>query len=212
MRRDDSRPQRFAKTWLGPSLATLLGIVSTVELAAMPISAPGVQLLGPTLIQQSLKPQGGAEQPDGAPRPPAADESKPDVFIELQEALMLARGQVEELSRAAEALAALRQGRQGRPTGRALCDGDRTEQAGNGEAGGRGAGGRADQDGRTGHGQGTRDGPAIGGGALPERTTHRGRRQRSDRGRSTAEQAARQPAAGRTGQSARGRRSGQGPR
>ena len=28
--RDDSRPQRFAKTWLGLSLATLVGIGSTV--------------------------------------------------------------------------------------------------------------------------------------------------------------------------------------
>ena len=61
--RDDSRPQRFAKTWLGLSLATLVGIGSTVELVAMPIPAPGAQLLGPTLIQQSPKPQGGAEQP-----------------------------------------------------------------------------------------------------------------------------------------------------
>jgi chemotaxis protein MotB len=103
--RDDSRPQRFAKTWLGLSLATLVGIGSTVELVAMPIPAPGAQLLGPTLIQQSPKPQGGAEQPGGAPRPPAADESKPAAFIQLQEALSAARGRLEELSRAAEALA-----------------------------------------------------------------------------------------------------------
>ena len=104
--RDDSRPQRFAKTWLGLSLATLVGIGSTVELVAMPIPAPGAQLLGPTLIQQSPKPQGGAEQPGGTPRPPAADESKPAAFIELQEALSAARGRLEELSRAAEAVAA----------------------------------------------------------------------------------------------------------
>jgi flagellar motor protein MotB len=107
--RDDSRPQRFAKTWLGLSLATLVGIGSTVELAAMPIPAPGGQRLGPTLIQQSPKPQGGAEQPAGAPRPPAADESKPAAFIQLQEALTATRRRVEELSRAAEAVAANRQ-------------------------------------------------------------------------------------------------------
>jgi outer membrane protein OmpA-like peptidoglycan-associated protein/predicted nuclease with TOPRIM domain len=112
MSRDDSRPQRFAKTWLGPSLATLVGIGSTVELAAMPIPAPGAQLLGPTLIQQSPKPQGGAEQPARAPRPPAADESKPDAFLELQEALTATRGRVEELSKAAEAVAATRQQQQ----------------------------------------------------------------------------------------------------
>jgi hypothetical protein len=109
MSRDDSRPQRFAKTWLGPSLAMLVGIGSTVELVAMPIPAPGAQLLGPTLIQQSPKPQGGAEQPAGAPPPPAADESKPAAFIELQEALTAARGRLKELSRAAEAVAATRQ-------------------------------------------------------------------------------------------------------
>ena len=109
MSRGVSRPQRFAKTWLGPSLATLVGIGSTVELVAMPIPAPGAQLLGPTLIQQSPKPQGGAEQPAGAPRPPAAEESKPAAFIQLQEALTATRGRVEELSRAAEAVAANRQ-------------------------------------------------------------------------------------------------------
>ena len=106
MTRSDSRAQRFAKTWLGLSLATLIGIGSTVELVAMPLPAPGAQLLGPTLIQQSPKPQGGAEQPGGAPRPPAANESKPAAFIELQEALSAARGRLEELSRAAEAVAA----------------------------------------------------------------------------------------------------------
>jgi hypothetical protein len=50
--RDDSRPQRFAKTGLGLPFATLVGIGSTVELVAMPIPAPEAQLLGPTLIQQ----------------------------------------------------------------------------------------------------------------------------------------------------------------
>ena len=103
------RPQRFAKIWLGPSLATLVAIGSTVELAAMPIPAPGAQLLGATLIQQSPKPQGGAEQPSGTPPAPAADESKTDAFIELQEALTAAGGRLEELSRAAEAVAATRQ-------------------------------------------------------------------------------------------------------
>ena len=99
--RDDSRPQRFAKTWLGPSLATLIGVGSTVELAAMPIPAPGAQLLGPTLIQQPPGPDGDAQQPAGSP--------SADSFIELQEALTAARGRLEELSRATEAVAATRQ-------------------------------------------------------------------------------------------------------
>ena len=106
MTRDDSRAHRFAKTWLGPWLAMLVGIGSTVELAAMPIPAPGAQLLGPTLIQQSPGPHGDAQQPAGTPRPPSFDESKPDSFIELHEALTAAGERLEELSRAAEAVAA----------------------------------------------------------------------------------------------------------
>jgi chemotaxis protein MotB len=100
MIRDDARAHRFAKTWLGPSLATLVGIGSSFELAAMPIPAPGAQLLGPTLIQQSPSPHKDAQQPAG---PPSADASMPDAFIELHEALRAAR---ERLSGAAEAVAA----------------------------------------------------------------------------------------------------------
>ncbi len=109
MTSDDFRAQRFANPWLGLSLATLVGVGSTVELAAMPIPAPGAQLLGPTLIQQSTDPQGEAQRPAGRLRPPSADESKSDSFIELQEALTAARGRLEELSRATEAVAATRQ-------------------------------------------------------------------------------------------------------
>jgi outer membrane protein OmpA-like peptidoglycan-associated protein/predicted nucleic acid-binding Zn-ribbon protein len=107
MTRDGSRVQRFAKTWLGPSLATLVGIGSTVELAAMPIPAAGVHLPGPTLIQQSP----GPEQP-ATPPPPSADESKPDSFTELHDALEAARQRLEELSKAADAVAATGQLRQ----------------------------------------------------------------------------------------------------
>src|SRR5918994_7929390 len=96
MTRAEFRAHRFANTWLGASLATFVGIGSTVELAAMPIPAPGAQLLGPTLIQQSPGPDRDAQQPAGSP-------SKPDAFIELHEALTAAR---ERLSRADEAVAA----------------------------------------------------------------------------------------------------------
>src|SRR5687767_13166622 len=104
MIRDDARAHRYSKTWLGPSLATLVGIASTVEPAAMPIPAPGAQLPGPTLIQQSPGPQGDAQQPGGTPRAPSAGEGEPDAF--LREALAAARERLEELSRAAEAVAA----------------------------------------------------------------------------------------------------------
>src|ERR687891_366529 len=107
MTRGDSRAQRFVKIWLGPSLATLVGIGSTVELTAMPIPAAGVQLPGPTLIQQSPGPHEDAQEPAGTPRPPSGEEeSKPDSFIELHEALTAARERVGELSRAAKAVAA----------------------------------------------------------------------------------------------------------
>jgi outer membrane protein OmpA-like peptidoglycan-associated protein len=103
MTHDDSRARRFAETWLGPSLAMLVGIASTVELAAMPIPATGAQLSGPTLIQQSPGLPEDAQQPAG---PPSADESKPDSFIELHEALTASRERLGKLFRAAKAVAA----------------------------------------------------------------------------------------------------------
>jgi chemotaxis protein MotB len=97
MTRDDSRADRFAKTWLGPLLATLVGIGSTVELAAIPIAAPpGTQLPRPTLIQQSPGSHRDSQQPAGTPRPPSAGESKPDSFIERHEALTAARERLDE--------------------------------------------------------------------------------------------------------------------
>jgi outer membrane protein OmpA-like peptidoglycan-associated protein len=106
MTRDDPRAWQIVKVWLGPSLATLMGMGSTVELAAMPIPAPGPQLRGPTLIQQSAGPHGDAQQSVGTPGLSSADESKPDSFIELHEALTKAREGLEELSRATDAVAA----------------------------------------------------------------------------------------------------------
>src|ERR687891_440236 len=106
MTRDDSRAQRFAKIWLGPSLATLVGIGSTVELAAMPIPAARLEFHGPTLIQQSPGSPREGQQPAGTARPPSADESKPDSFTELHEALTAARERLGDLSRAAKAVAA----------------------------------------------------------------------------------------------------------
>jgi outer membrane protein OmpA-like peptidoglycan-associated protein/predicted nucleic acid-binding Zn-ribbon protein len=102
MTRHDSRAQRFVTRW-GPSLAAVVGIASTVELAAMPFPATEAPLPHPILIQQSTEPD--AQQPAGTPSAPS-NPSKPDSFTELQEALTAARGRLEELSRAAEAVAA----------------------------------------------------------------------------------------------------------
>jgi outer membrane protein OmpA-like peptidoglycan-associated protein/predicted nuclease with TOPRIM domain len=84
----------------------LVGIGSTVELAAMPFPPADVQLPGPTLIQQSPGSHEAAHQPAGTPRPPSGDESKPASVIELHEALTAAQEGLEELSRAADAVAA----------------------------------------------------------------------------------------------------------
>jgi outer membrane protein OmpA-like peptidoglycan-associated protein/predicted nuclease with TOPRIM domain len=106
MTRDDSRVHRIARIWLGPSLATLVGIGSTAEPAAMPIPAARVELSGPTLIQQSPGPSTEAQQPAGTPPPPSADESPPDSFIELHEALTAARQRLGDLSKVTKAVAA----------------------------------------------------------------------------------------------------------
>jgi outer membrane protein OmpA-like peptidoglycan-associated protein/predicted nucleic acid-binding Zn-ribbon protein len=102
----DSRAQRSAKAWLGPSLATLVGIGSSVELAAMPMAPTGPQLPGSILIQQSTESQAAEQPPAGTSSEPARHETPPDSFIELHEALGAARERLEELSRAAEAVAA----------------------------------------------------------------------------------------------------------
>jgi outer membrane protein OmpA-like peptidoglycan-associated protein/predicted nucleic acid-binding Zn-ribbon protein len=72
----------------------------------MPIPAAQVEVPGPTLIQQSPGPPGEAQQPAGTLPPASADESEPDSFTELHEALMSARERLGHLSRATEAVAA----------------------------------------------------------------------------------------------------------
>jgi outer membrane protein OmpA-like peptidoglycan-associated protein/predicted nuclease with TOPRIM domain len=106
MTRRDSRAPRSAKAWLGPPLATLVGIGSTGELAAMPVAPIGPQLPGSILIQQSTETQAAEQAPAGRSSEPARDEIAADSFIELHEALAAARERLEELSRAAEAVAA----------------------------------------------------------------------------------------------------------
>jgi outer membrane protein OmpA-like peptidoglycan-associated protein len=105
MTRHDSRAQRLARTWWGPCLAALVGIGSAGEPAAMPLPGEGAQLPGATLIQQST--ESPAQPPAGAPGAPSADS-----FIELHQALTAARERLEELSKAAEAVAATRQQQQ----------------------------------------------------------------------------------------------------
>jgi chromosome segregation ATPase len=92
MTRDESRAQRFARTWSGVSLAILAGLASTIEPTALPILAPDARLPGPTRIQQSSSED--------------ATENKPDVFIELVELLTAAQQRLVELSKASKAVAA----------------------------------------------------------------------------------------------------------
>jgi flagellar motor protein MotB len=105
MTRHDSRAQRFARTWWGPCLAALVGLGSAGEPAAMPLPGEGAQLPGATLIQQST--ESPAQPSAGPPGAPSADS-----FIELHQALTAARERLEELSKAAEAVAATRQQQQ----------------------------------------------------------------------------------------------------
>jgi outer membrane protein OmpA-like peptidoglycan-associated protein len=105
MAHNDSRAYQFAKPWLAPSLAMLVGIGTTVGLAGLSIPALGAQLLGPTLAEQQPVPEEKAEVPAGTP-PPAAGEDKPDWLLELQDSLAAARQRIDELSKAAEAVAA----------------------------------------------------------------------------------------------------------
>lgn len=106
MSRDESRALRFASGWMGPSLAALVGIGSTVELGAMPVAPTGPQLPAPILIQQSTGSQADVQGAGGTTGETAREEATPDSFIELHEALAAARQRLEELSRAAEAVAA----------------------------------------------------------------------------------------------------------
>jgi chemotaxis protein MotB len=103
---DDSRAQRLAKAWLGLSSAALVGIGSAVELAAMPATSSAPQLPGSILIQQSSEPPVDVQPPPGPAREGAREEATSGSFIELHEALAAARERLEELSRAAEAVAA----------------------------------------------------------------------------------------------------------
>jgi chemotaxis protein MotB len=109
MSRDEFRAHRSANAWLGTALATFVGIGSTVELAAMPIPAPGAQLPGPILIQQSPGPQGKVQQPGTTPPASSAGEGEPDSFTVLHESLTAAEERLKGLSRVAKALAATKQ-------------------------------------------------------------------------------------------------------
>ena len=75
-------------------MAILAGLASTVEPTALPILAPDARLPGPAPIQQSAYED--------------ATEKNPISFIELVEALTAAQQRLEELSRAAKAVAATR--------------------------------------------------------------------------------------------------------
>jgi outer membrane protein OmpA-like peptidoglycan-associated protein/predicted nucleic acid-binding Zn-ribbon protein len=102
---NDSRAYRFAKPWLAASLALVVGIATTVGLAGVSIPALAAQPLGPTLAEQPAAPSEKAQAPAATPAPAAA-EDKPDWLLELQDSLAAARQRIDELSKAAEEVAA----------------------------------------------------------------------------------------------------------
>jgi outer membrane protein OmpA-like peptidoglycan-associated protein/predicted nucleic acid-binding Zn-ribbon protein len=83
--------------WSGAWLAAGIVIASSGDLAAMPAAGTGPQLSSLILVQQSRP----AQEPAAGEDPTA-----PDSFLELHEALAAARERLDELSRAAEAVAA----------------------------------------------------------------------------------------------------------
>jgi chromosome segregation ATPase len=91
---DGSRARRIGTLSSGACLA--LGI-SIGDLAAMRAVGVGPQVPRLTLVQQSMPGQGRAA---------SEDQTAPDSFLELHEALAAARERLDELSRAAEAVAA----------------------------------------------------------------------------------------------------------
>jgi outer membrane protein OmpA-like peptidoglycan-associated protein len=94
---DGSRAQRTATRRAGGWLAAGIGIASSGNLAAMPAMDARPQLSPLLLIQQSTP----AQEPIAG-----EDRAAPDSFLELHEALAAARERLDELSRAAEAVAA----------------------------------------------------------------------------------------------------------
>ena len=94
---DGSRARRIVTLWSGACLAVGLSIGSSGDVAAMPAVGMGPQVPRPTLVQQSMPGQEPAA---------SEDQTAPDSFLELHEALAAARERLDELSRAAEAVAA----------------------------------------------------------------------------------------------------------
>ena len=96
---DGSRTQRIATTWSGAWLAVGIAIVTSGDLAAMPVVSTGPQVSPLILVQQSTPGQEPAATS-------SENQTAPDSFLELHEALAAARERLDELSRAAEAVAA----------------------------------------------------------------------------------------------------------
>jgi outer membrane protein OmpA-like peptidoglycan-associated protein len=103
---EGSRARQFANSWLQPSLAALVGIGGAVGLAMLPALALGAQPSGPTVAETAPGAEGNPQPVAETPRPSAAAEDRPDWLIDLQDSLTAARQRIEELSKAAEAVAA----------------------------------------------------------------------------------------------------------
>src|SRR5690606_38868788 len=95
---DDSRARRTAMRLLAPWLVAGMGVTGSGTLAAMPYLGAGAQASRLILVQATP-----GQEPAGTP---SGEQSPPDSFVELHEALAAARERLDELSRAAEAVAA----------------------------------------------------------------------------------------------------------
>ena len=105
MRRPDSRAPRFSKTWLELLLGAGCLVASASDVAALSVAADP-RLHGFVLIQDRSETTPEAAQGKIAPTERESGAAAASSFTELHEALAAARERLEELSKAAEAVAA----------------------------------------------------------------------------------------------------------
>lgn len=105
MKRLNSRAPRFSTTWLELLLGAGCLVACVGDLAAMPIGA-GPRLPGIVLIQDQTGSSPTAPKESTGPAEAGAGGPATGSFAELHEALAAARERLEELSKAAEAVAA----------------------------------------------------------------------------------------------------------
>jgi outer membrane protein OmpA-like peptidoglycan-associated protein/predicted nucleic acid-binding Zn-ribbon protein len=105
MRRPDSCAPRFSKTWLELLLGAGCLVASASDVSALSVGA-GPRLHGLVLIQDRSEPAPQAAQGKITPAERVPGAAASSSFTELHEALAAARERLQELSKAAEAVAA----------------------------------------------------------------------------------------------------------